>query len=165
MKNITIIGMPGCGKSLLARKIADRTGRTLIDLDYAYSEKFGETPADTITSKGEEQFRLNESEVAKEYLVQSGLIISCGGGIVTQDRNDFYIRCNSNVIYLDRPLSMLSQKNRPLSAANGVETLFEQRKGKYEALSDIRITLDKFDDKEEFFSEALRIMNAGGLII
>ena len=165
MKNITIIGMPGCGKSLLAKRLADRTGRPLVDLDIAYAEKFGETPADTITSKGEEQFRLNETEVAKEYLVKSGYIISCGGGIVTQERNYFYLKCNSNVIYLDRPLDMLAQKNRPLSAANGVETLYNQRKDKYEMLADIRVTLDKFEDRNEFVDSALKIMNDGGLYI
>ena len=165
MKNITIIGMPGCGKSLLARRLAERTGRTLVDLDIAYTEKFGETPADTITSRGEEQFRLNETEVAKEYLVKSGMIISCGGGIVTQERNYFYIKCNSNVIYLDRPLDMLTSKDRPLSAANGVQALFDQRKDKYELLADIKVSLGRFDSKDIFFEEALKIMNDGGLVV
>ena len=163
MKNITIIGMPGCGKSLLARMLAQRTGRELVDLDQAYAEKIGETPADTIMTQGEDQFRLNETEVAKEYLVRSGLIISCGGGIVTQQRNDFWLRCNSNIIYLDRPLEMLASKNRPLSAAKGVEVLYEQRKDRYEALGDIRISLDRFESRDDFFEAALDIMRQGGL--
>ena len=165
MRNITIIGMPGCGKSMFARMLAQRTGRTLVDLDQAYTEKIGETPADTINTLGEEQFRLNETEVAKEYLVKSGLIISCGGGIVTQERNNFYLKCNSNVVYLDRPLSMLASNDRPLSAAKGVEVLYEQRKDKYAALADIRVTLDKYDDKNEFFNDAVDILAKGGLSV
>ena len=165
MRNITIIGMPGCGKSMFARMLAERTGRTLVDLDQAYAEKIGETPADTINNEGEDQFRLNETEVAKEYLIRSGLIISCGGGIITQDRNMFYLKCNSNVIYLDRPLDMLAKKDRPLSAAKGVEVLYNQRKDKYESAADIRITLDRFEDKNDFFNEAVRIMNEKGMNI
>ena len=163
MKNITIIGMPGCGKSLLASRLAQRTGRKLVDLDQAYTEKIGQTPADTILTAGEDQFRLNETEVAKEYLSQSGLIISCGGGIVTQSRNDFWLKCNSTVVYLDRPLDMLVSKNRPLSAAKGVEVLYEQRKDKYEALSDIRVTLDRFDSRDDFFDAVVDALNKGGL--
>ena len=122
-------------------------------------------PADTINTLGEEQFRLNETEVAKEYLVKSGLIISCGGGIVTQERNNFYLKCNSNIVYLDRPLSMLVSDDRPLSAAKGVEVLYEQRKDKYAALADIRVSLDKYDDKNRFFSDAVDILAKGGLSV
>lgn len=163
MRNITIIGMPGCGKSLLAQRLAERTGRTLVDLDTAYAEKIGETPADTIMTQGEEVFRLNETEVAKDYLVKSGLIISCGGGIVTQERNYFYLKCNSNVIYLDRPLEMLAKKDRPLSAAKGVEVLYEQRKDKYESLADIKVSLNRYESKGSFFEAAVKALNNGGL--
>jgi len=163
MKNITVIGMPGCGKSLLGKLLAGRTGRELVDLDQAYFEKIGESPADTIMTQGEDVFRLNETEVAKEYLVKSGMIISCGGGIVTQERNFFWLKCNSTIVYLDRPLAMLASKNRPLSAAKGVEVLYEQRKDKYEALADIRISLDRFEDRNDFFAAALDIMRQGGL--
>ncbi len=165
MRNITVIGMPGCGKSLLANMLAARTGREMIDLDQAYTKKFGETPAETITQKGEEEFRNNESEVAKEYLIRSGLIISCGGGIVTKERNDFYLKCNSNVIYLDRPLSMLAHDDRPLSASKGVETLYAQRKDRYEALADIRVELDRFEDRNDFFGAAVAKLNEGGLTV
>ncbi|MBQ2468498.1 MAG: hypothetical protein II503_02330, partial [Clostridia bacterium] len=54
------------------------------------------------------------------------------------------------------PLEMLASKNRPLSAAKGVEVLYEQRKDRYEALGDIRISLDRFESKDDFFEAALK---------
>ena len=155
MKNITIIGMPGSGKSLLARNIAKATGRTLVDLDIAFAEKYGQTPADVLSGPGEDVFREMECEVAAEFLPQSGLVISCGGGIVTRDVNKFYVRCNSNVFYLERPLTALTDKNRPISQLHGVEKLYSQRKDKYETWCDYRFYYDRFEEKNDFYDKAI----------
>ena len=155
MKNITIIGMPGSGKSLLARNIAKATGRTLVDLDIAFAEKFGQTPAEVLSGPGEDVFREMECEIAAEFLPQSGLVISCGGGIVTRDVNRFYVRCNSNVFYLERPLTALTDKNRPISQLHGVEKLYSQRKDKYESWCDYRFYYDRFEEKQDFYDKAI----------
>ena len=155
MRNITIIGMPGSGKSLLARNIAKVTGRTLVDLDIAFAEKFGQTPAEVLNGPGEDAFREMECEVAAEFLPQSGLVISCGGGIVTRDVNKFYVRCNSNVFYLERPLTALTDKNRPISQLHGVEKLYSQRKDKYETWCDYRVFFDRYDEKQDFYDTAI----------
>ena len=155
MRNITIIGMPGSGKSLLARNIAKATGRTLVDLDIAFTEKFGQTPAEVLSGPGEDAFREMECEIAAEFLPQSGLVVSCGGGIVTRDVNKFYVRCNSNVFYLERPLTALTDKNRPISQLHGVEKLYSQRKDKYETWCDYRFYYDRFEVKQDFYDKAI----------
>lgn len=155
MRNITIIGMPGSGKSLLARNIAKATGRTLVDLDIAFAEKFGQTPAEVLSGPGEDAFREMECEIAAEFLPQSGLVVSCGGGIVTRDVNKFYVRCNSNVFYLERPLTALTDKNRPISQLHGVEKLYSQRKDKYETWCDYRFYYDRFEVKQDFYDKAI----------
>ena len=155
MKNITIIGMPGSGKSLLARNIAKVTGRPLVDLDIAFAEKFGQTPAEVLSGPGEDAFREMECEIAAEFLPQSGLVVSCGGGIVTRDVNKFYVRCNSNVFYLERPLTALTDKNRPISQLHGVEKLYSQRKDKYETWCDFKVSYDRFEVKQDFYDKAI----------
>lgn len=154
MLNITLIGMPGSGKSLLARNIAKVTGRELVDLDIAFTEKFGISPADAVTTLGEDPFREMECEIAAEFLPKSGLVVSCGGGIVTREVNKFYVRCNSNVFYLERPLSALSEKNRPISITQGVERLYNQRKDNYESWNDIKVSYDRFESKQAFYDKA-----------
>jgi shikimate dehydrogenase len=150
MRNITLIGMPGCGKTTMAKRISAITGRKLVDLDYAYRDKYGMTSAEAISGLGEDAFRDNECEVAAEILPQSGLVISCGGGIVTRPENKFYVRCNSYVIYLERPLETLSDHNRPVSIQHGVEKLYSQRKEAYETWCDYKLHLERFEDKASY---------------
>lgn len=156
MKNITLIGMPGSGKTRFAQELGLHLGREVVDLDVAFTEEFGKTPAQTIKEEGEEEFRRKESEVAVKFLSRSGLIISCGGGIVVKERNHFPLKCNSVVIYNERPLEVLCSSDRPLSASKGTEKLYEERKDAYESLADIVISVGKKDKPEEYLSEAVR---------
>lgn len=154
MMNITLIGMPGCGKSVLGEELARITGRRHVDLDDAYTEEIGCTPAETIETMGEDIFRANETKVSSKYLAMSGLVISCGGGIVTREENYFPLRCNSHVFYIERPLESLASAGRPLSASKGVEVLYAQRKDKYEMLCDHKLSYGEFEDKQEFLDKA-----------
>lgn len=164
MKNITIIGMPGCGKSVLAKKIAQVTGRELIDLDIWYAEEYGQKPSETIESFGEDVFRTNETALAAKILPMSGRIISCGGGIVTREENLKYLRMNSVVIWLKRPLDVLASDDRPLSKKEGVQKLYEQRKDNYASWSDITLEIGAKDSREEFLSEAIDKLTKEGLL-
>ena len=139
MLNITLIGMPGCGKTTLAKKLAAGMNRTFIDLDIQFKEEYGTTPAQVISTKGEEEFRRMETQLAKKILPQSGLVIATGGGIVTRKENWFYLRTNSKVCYLDRPLEFLLRQdtsNRPLSRSTGIEELYKKRTPLYEEVCD-----------------------------
>ncbi len=139
MLNITLVGMPGSGKTTIGKKLAKKQGRTFVDLDVKFKEEYNITPAQVISSKGEDEFRRMETELAKKILPQSGLIIATGGGIVTRKENWFYLRANSKVCYLERPLNFLLKQdtsNRPLSRTTGIEELYKKRTPLYEEVCD-----------------------------
>ena len=139
MMNITLVGMPGSGKSRIGKKLADALNRPFVDLDNAFTDEYGVTPAEVIKTKGESDFRNMETELAKKILPRSGLVIATGGGIVTRPENFFYLRANSKVIYIKRPLETLKKQNvsnRPVSQNTGIEKLFELRSPLYEAVCD-----------------------------
>lgn len=136
-KNIAFIGMPGVGKTSCARCISASTGRKFVDLDEEFEQHWHTRPADFLKSAGEQAFREKESVLLETYSKQSGLIISCGGGIVCRDSNYQYLHQNSVIVYLTRPLTSLSVKDRPLSQAKGLQQLYEERKEAYERWADV----------------------------
>ena len=136
-RNVVIIGMPGSGKTSSGRRLARITGRPFVDLDDYFAIDHGETPSQCILAHGEETFRALETQTASSYCSRSGLVIACGGGIVTKQRNYDIVHQNATVIMLDRPLSELSSEDRPISQSKGVERIAKERMGLYRTWADI----------------------------
>ena len=161
MKNILFIGMPGCGKSTIARKVANLLGRELVDTDSEIVKREKKDVPTIFSEKGEEYFRKVESQVLKEVCGGSGKVIATGGGVVEREENRFEIRKNSLVFFIKRDLEKLSRQGRPLSKdINAVKCLFEKRKHLYKEVccveiendSDIDIVVKKVIEEYENFS-------------
>lgn len=138
-RNIVLIGMPGAGKTTTGRALARSLRRPFIDLDDAFAVDAGMSAAQYITEKGEPAFRAIESKVTASYGCQSGLVIACGGGVVTRPENYDYIHQNGAICFIDRPLYQLSTNGRPVSQLKGIERLANERMNLYRSWSDIRI--------------------------
>lgn len=138
-KNIVLIGMPGCGKTVIGRRLASILHRPFIDLDAEIEKKAGKTIPEIFADEGEEAFRAVETECCAEAGKMSGYIISTGGGVVTRERNKPFLRQNATVIYLFRPIDRLATKNRPLSTAGNLEAMAKVRVPLYNEWSDIKM--------------------------
>ncbi len=135
-RNIALIGMPGCGKSSVARALARLSGRPVFDTDQMLSESTGLSPAEIIQTHGEPAFRRMESQMLSEAGQQTGAIIATGGGVVTQQGNLNALRQNSRILWLKRPLHLLPTGNRPISQAEGLEALYQKRAPLYGSWSE-----------------------------
>lgn len=129
--NVALIGMPGSGKTTCGKRLARLLGRPFVDLDDAFGIDHGISPAACITERGEAAFRELETQTLARYASRSGLVLACGGGVVTREANYALLRQNSTIVALDRPLDQLSSSGRPLSASKGVERLARERMGLY----------------------------------
>lgn len=137
LKNIVLIGMPGCGKSTVGKCLAAKTGRELIDLDAAITARAGMKIPDIFEKFGEAHFRDLEAEVTKEVCAAGSKIIACGGGTVLREENRAALSSNGYVVYLRRAVSKLARGGRPLSAGDGaVERLYKERRAVYETAAD-----------------------------
>ena len=76
---------------------------------------------------------------------------------MVKGENHFLLKCNSEVVYNKRPLDVLCMSGRPLSAKQGVEKLYEQRKDSYESLADMIIDVGAKESSREYIDEAVRL--------
>lgn len=151
--NISLIGMPGCGKSTIGRLLAKRTWRTFVDLDEMIEEKAGVSIPEIFASKGEDYFRQLETAALSEVSKESGQVIATGGGIVTWPENRDLLRQNSTVIFLKRDLFRLPTDGRPVSQTHSLEELLTRRLPAYESWCDK--VIENNGDPEETFRQIL----------
>ena len=144
MKNIVLIGMPGCGKTTLGAYLASKAGRECVDTDDIIVQKDGRKIPDIFTDSGENYFRDIESEAVAECGKRLGIIIATGGGAVMRETNRDALAQNGIIIYLKRDLESLATGGRPLSAGeNAVYEIFKKRKDTYENFAHYIIEVDR----------------------
>ena len=140
MRNIALIGMPGCGKTAVGKRIAEMTGREFFDSDEVIEAKAGKSIKRIFADDGEDVFRDMEADTLGELLKLSGCLIATGGGIVKREINRRFLRQNSVAVFLDRAPDELPLDGRPLSLSTGIETLYSERLPLYIEWCDFRIT-------------------------
>ena len=94
-ESIALIGMPGSGKTRVGAELARGLGREHVDIDRLLEEEFGQSCHAFITGHGEEAFRAAETACLERVAGRSGLVISCGGGVVTREANYPLLHQNS----------------------------------------------------------------------
>lgn len=153
MKNIVLIGMPGCGKTTIGTLLAEKLGRTLADADEKIIALAGKSIPEIFTQEGESVFRNWETQALTELGKQSSLVIATGGGCVTQKRNYPLLHQNGYLVWLERDWSKLPTDGRPLSQANDLGKMYAARKPLYEAFADIQV--ENTDTPEETVQKIL----------
>lgn len=141
-KNLVLVGMPGCGKSTVAKLISQKTGRECVDTD-SLVELCGETIPQIFAKYGEDEFRNRETQAIKSVAKEQGKIIATGGGAILREENRIALRENSTVIFLNAPLETLATEGRPLS--KDYETLckmYEKRLPLYLETADLTVEVD-----------------------
>ena len=145
--NISLVGMPGAGKTTVGRILAEKLGMGFCDTDEEIEKIAGESPEKIIEKYGEERFREIETEVAESVSSLRGVVIATGGGTILREKNVEKLRSCGVVIWLGRDLNLLAQNNRPLSKNTPISRLFKQREGYYVAASDKKIENDEAAEK------------------
>jgi shikimate kinase len=77
---VYLIGYMGVGKTTNGRKIASRLGLNFIDLDAYVANQEGESVADIIRSRGEEEFRNLERKYLNSLSQKTNVVVATGGG-------------------------------------------------------------------------------------
>ena len=139
MKNIVLVGMPGCGKSTVGKALAKRLSRPFFDADQEIVKRAGKSIPEIFQTEGEAGFRKIETEVLFDLCRQSGAVIATGGGAVTVPKNHCILRQNSLVVFINRDIAVLPKNGRPLSEQNDLHEMFRQRLPLYRAVCDYEV--------------------------
>ena len=143
MRNIVLIGMPGCGKTTVGKLLAQRLGREFMDADAEVVARAGTDIPSLFASEGEAGFRARETAVLADLGKRSSLVLATGGGCVTRPENAALLRQNGVVVWLKRALDRLPTSGRPLSQQNPVQALYAARRDLYAAFADYTVESDE----------------------
>jgi shikimate kinase len=81
MKKVVLIGYMGSGKSVVAKKLANKIGVSVVELDEMIEKKFEMSIQELFSSKGELFFRKEEHQLFLNLLNnKKDMVISTGGG-------------------------------------------------------------------------------------
>lgn len=146
MKNIVLIGMPGCGKSTIGYRMSQKINYSFFDADKYLEEKENRIISDIFSKEGEEYFRKLETKYLEDLSKKEQIIISTGGGAVKKKENIDTLKQNGIIIFLDRTIEDISKENhenRPLlQNIENLWKLYDERINLYRKYADIIIKND-----------------------
>lgn len=145
MKNIILVGMPGCGKSTVGVILAKSLGYSFMDTDLLISQKASKPLQKIIDNDGIEEF-LKLEEYVGEHLDCSGYVIATGGSMVLSQKAMENIKKLGKVVYIKVPLEELENrlvnfKSRGIVRKQGESLLdiYNTRTPLYEKYADISV--------------------------
>ena len=142
MRNIVLIGMPGCGKSTVGKLLAGALGREFRESDALVEREAALSIPEIFRREGEAGFRKRETAALAELGKLSGAVIATGGGCVTRQENYPLLHQNGVIVRLQRQLDRLPREGRPLSLQSDIGELHERRRPFYERFADLSISND-----------------------
>lgn len=96
---ISLVGLPGSGKSTVGRQLARRLQLAFTDSDQVIEQRIGCPIREFFEREGEERFRDVEERVLDDLTQQSG-VLATGGGAVLRASNREHLRARGKVVYL-----------------------------------------------------------------
>lgn len=144
MARLVLVGLPGVGKTTVARKLASEWNCEALDTDDLLSRTVGCTAPEYLRREGEKNFRLAEFESLVEALKSDG-VVATGGGVVTtpaarellSEEVTLWLDCDDAVL-----VARLGEADRPLlgdDVAASLAQLRGERATFYETVARARV--------------------------
>lgn len=143
-KNIVLIGMPGCGKTTIGKKLSEILKCDFCDVDEYIVNTTGKS-INEIFQNGEEFFRDIESKAISEVSSDIPKVISTGGGVIIKKHNIDVLKEKGTIFFINRSVedicSDLDVKSRPLlkDGVNKIYKLYKERYNLYKNYCDYEI--------------------------
>jgi len=143
-KHILLVGMPGCGKTTMARRLAQERGVSCYEVDEILGKKWGRSIAEFVEENGWEKFREEEFSMVKSIVNEPVGIISAGAGFFTTDEKVEFSLKHFEVLYLEVSIDELFKR---------LNTSAERAKRPLLSEGDLRSKLEALlAERERFYS-------------
>ncbi len=145
--NITLIGMPGAGKSTVGIVLAKVLGYDFVDSDLLIQKSEGKLLWQIMAEVGNDGFNQIEERVNSEINV-SNSVIATGGSVIYGPRAMEHLRSISTVVYLKVSCATLSHRLGDLtkrgvvfSPGQTLQDLYDERAPLYEKYAHITVNV------------------------
>ena len=143
MKNIILIGMPGCGKSTVGVILAKIIGYSFLDSDLLIQEKDGRLLSEIISQEGLDGFNKIENKINASIDV-SRSVIATGGSVIYGKEAMEHFKKIGIVVYIRLPyeeianrLGDLTQRGVSIKEGQTLLDLYNERIPLYEKYADV----------------------------
>ncbi|NDH41110.1 MAG: shikimate kinase [Gammaproteobacteria bacterium] len=151
---ISVIGMPGSGKSTVGATLARALGLELVDADGLIEAQEQQTLQQIMDTRGNAVFRAIEEQVLTQMPLFSS-VISTGGSVIYSEKIMARLSAHSTVVYLRARFETIEYRvslapHRGI-ASDGEQTLrdlYEERVPLYERYGDIVVDCDDVTPKQ-----------------
>ncbi len=147
-RSIVLVGLMGCGKSSIGRRLAARLELPFIDADDEIERAAGRSIPDIFAEHGEAYFREGERKVIQRLLCSGPQVLATGGGAFMNADTRASIRDCGISIWLKAELPVLMRRvakrdNRPLLKQKDPEAVMRQlMETRYPVYAEADLTVD-----------------------
>lgn len=148
MSDLTLIGMPGSGKSTIGVVLAKTLGRDFVDTDLILQRREGALLQELLDRRGTEAF-LDLEAAAICSVAPGGAVIAPGGSCVLREAAMAHLKALGPIVYLRLSYPALAGriqnlKSRGIAFAPGqtLRDVYDQRIPLYERWADYTVDAD-----------------------
>lgn len=154
-RSIVLVGLMGCGKSSIGKRLAARLCMPFVDADEEIEAVAAKSISEIFADHGEEFFRDRERKVIARLLTQGPQVLATGGGAYMHPETRAAIRARSISIWLKADLAVLMRRvskrdTRPLlKTANPEATMKKLMDARYPVYAEADITVESKDEPHD----------------
>ena len=160
-----LVGMPGSGKSCMARAMSKKLGMEMIDADKLIEQREGKELHEIIRESGLDEFKRIEEEVLLSIDSDKDVIVATGGSAVYYERAMTRFKEIGKVIYLyvsfetmKERIGDFSKRGIAMRPDQTIKDVYDEREALYRRYASIIIDCDG-TDYYEYRNSVARAIN------